>query len=109
MEHLTVVSETLIPPSQSVKRFKGMTASQALTVGDDATVIGSEREGLAMTDNATILFDVSDGVATITLNRPDRLNAWTGQMAREVRGAVYDAGRNPDVRVIVVTLSLIHI
>ncbi len=56
-----------------------------------------------MTDYATILFDVSDGVATIKLNRPDRLNAWTGQMAREVRGAVYDAGRDSTVRVIVVT------
>ncbi len=51
----------------------------------------------------TILTDVADGVATITLNRPDRLNAWTGVMAREVRGAVYAAGRDKEVRVIVVT------
>ncbi len=56
-----------------------------------------------MADYETILTDVADGVATITLNRPDRLNAWTGTMAREVRGAVYEAGRNADVRVIVVT------
>ena len=56
-----------------------------------------------MAEYQTILTDVVDGVATITLNRPDRLNAWTGQMAREVRGAVFAAGRNADVRVIVVT------
>lgn len=56
-----------------------------------------------MTAYQTILVDEDAGVATITLNRPDRLNAWTGQMAREVRDAVYDAGRNADVRVIVVT------
>ena len=58
---------------------------------------------MTMADYETILTDVANGVATITLNRPDRLNAWTGVMAREVRGAVYEAGRNADVRVIVVT------
>lgn len=56
-----------------------------------------------MADNETILTAVEDGVATITLNRPDRLNAWTGQMAREVRGAVHEAGLNKEVRAIVVT------
>jgi enoyl-CoA hydratase/carnithine racemase len=27
-----------------------------------------------------VLIDVRDGVAVLTLNRPDRLNAWTGKM-----------------------------
>jgi enoyl-CoA hydratase/carnithine racemase len=44
-----------------------------------------------------------DGVATITLNRPERLNAWTPRMANELRTALYAAADDGDVRVIVVT------
>ncbi|MGB3624403.1 MAG: enoyl-CoA hydratase [Henriciella sp.] len=44
-----------------------------------------------------------DGVLTITLNRPDRLNAWTGTMEAEVQTVVRAAGKDDDVRVIVVT------
>ncbi len=43
------------------------------------------------------------GITTITLNRPDRLNAWTPQMANEVRDAVQAAGNAADQRVIVIT------
>lgn len=43
------------------------------------------------------------GVAWITLNRPDRLNAWTRTMEREVRDAVIAAGDDPAARVVVVT------
>jgi enoyl-CoA hydratase/carnithine racemase len=50
-----------------------------------------------------ILYDAGDGVATITLNRPDRLNAWTGTMAAEVRDAVEAAQTDSAVRVIVLT------
>jgi hypothetical protein len=50
-----------------------------------------------------ILFDVSEGIATITLNRPDRLNAWTGKMAQEVRAAMEAAERAADVKVIILT------
>ena len=35
-----------------------------------------------------ILYDVEDRVATVTLNRPDRMNAWTPTMEREVREAI---------------------
>lgn len=51
----------------------------------------------------TILVDTSGGITTIALNRPDRLNAWTRQMANEVRSAVGEAGNDPAVRCIVVT------
>jgi enoyl-CoA hydratase/carnithine racemase len=50
-----------------------------------------------------ILFDVDDPVATITLNRPQALNAWTGTMADEVRDAVGRAERDPAVVGIVIT------
>lgn len=49
------------------------------------------------------LYNVADRVATITLNRPDKLNAWTAIMEREVRSAIEDAERDEDVRVIVLT------
>jgi enoyl-CoA hydratase/carnithine racemase len=49
------------------------------------------------------LSNVADRVATITLNRPDKLNAWTAVMEREVRAAVEDAERDDNVRVIVLT------
>ena len=50
-----------------------------------------------------ILYDVADRVATITLNRPDRLNAWTPVMEGEVRQAMREAGGNDGVRAIVLT------
>ena len=50
-----------------------------------------------------ILYEVRDRVATITLNRPARLNAWTPRMDRELYDAFQTAGRDTDVRVIVVT------
>lgn len=54
-------------------------------------------------DDQEILYTVNDGVACITLNRPNRLNAWTRVMAGEVRNAVYAAARDDAVRVIVLT------
>ena len=50
-----------------------------------------------------ILYDVSEAIATITLNRPQRLNAWTLRMGAEVRHASLCAERDPSVRVIIVT------
>jgi len=52
----------------------------------------------------TILFGVDpDGVATLTLNRPEKRNAWNRQMGLEIRQALRDADGRDDVRVIVVT------
>jgi len=50
-------------------------------------------------------YDVSDGVATITLHRPERLNAWTAAMNGEYRACLQWAVDDPVVRVIVVTGS----
>lgn len=50
-----------------------------------------------------ILYGVENGVATVTLNRPDRLNAWTGIMHRDVKAAMRAATEDDAVRVIVLT------
>lgn len=50
-----------------------------------------------------VIYEVADGIATITLNRPDKLNASTFKMEREIRDAFVAAGRDEEVRVIVLT------
>ncbi len=56
-----------------------------------------------MADFQTILYQVSKGVSTITLNRPDRLNAFTNEMIAEMSQALKNAARDSAVRAIVVT------
>jgi enoyl-CoA hydratase/carnithine racemase len=46
---------------------------------------------------------VDDGVLTITLNRPDRLNAWTSQMGGELISAFDAADDDDDVRAVIIT------
>ena len=50
-----------------------------------------------------VLLSKGGGIATVTLNRPHRGNAWTGRMESAFRAAVADADDDPDVGVIVVT------
>ena len=50
-----------------------------------------------------VVYETHDGVATVTLNRPDKLNAWTQVMGREVRAAMDEAARDAHARVIVLT------
>ena len=50
-------------------------------------------------------YAVADGVATITLHRPERLNAFTPVMAAELAGAAAAADADDDVRVVLVTGS----
>lgn len=55
------------------------------------------------TDYENILYASEEGVATITLNRPDRLNAYIPAMGNEVVTAFRQAIADPDVRVILFT------
>lgn len=50
-----------------------------------------------------VLYEVSDGVALLTLNRPDRMNAWTGEMEDRYFDLLAEADASADVRAIVVT------
>jgi enoyl-CoA hydratase/carnithine racemase len=54
-------------------------------------------------DFETIRYEVADGVLTITLNRPERLNAFTGQMAQDLLAAFDRSDADDDVRVVIVT------
>ncbi len=51
----------------------------------------------------TILLDAKDRVATITLNRPERMNAWTPKMAVELSDALAACNENDEVRAVVLT------
>ena len=51
----------------------------------------------------TITLEKQDGIATVTLNRPQRLNAWTPVMGTELADAFRDVDRDPSVRVAVLT------
>jgi enoyl-CoA hydratase/carnithine racemase len=50
-----------------------------------------------------VRYQVDDRLATITLDRPHRLNAWTGRMHEEYRWTLEQAERDDRVRVIIVT------
>jgi enoyl-CoA hydratase/carnithine racemase len=51
----------------------------------------------------TVLVETADRVRTLTLNRPDRLNAWTRDMHAELKEAMHDAGGDSGVRAIILT------
>ena len=50
-----------------------------------------------------VLVEVEEGVGTITLNRPDKLNSFAGKMRQEVADAVLTMAEHDDVRVLVIT------
>ena len=54
-------------------------------------------------DFEQITYELADGVLTITLNRPERLNAWTQQMGLELRTAFDRADADDEVRAVIVT------
>ena len=54
-------------------------------------------------DYQQIKYDKKDGILTITLNRPDKLNAFTGQMLSELMDAIDRSDRDDDIRAVVFT------
>ena len=54
-------------------------------------------------DYEQITLEISDGVGVLTLNRPERLNAWTSTMNREMVAAVEHCNADKGVGAIVVT------
>src|SRR3989442_13775251 len=59
--------------------------------------------GCGMADYEQILYDLDGAVLTITLNRPDKLNAFTFVMMRELIDSFDRADADDDIRVVIVT------
>ncbi|MEM7335730.1 MAG: enoyl-CoA hydratase/isomerase family protein, partial [Chloroflexota bacterium] len=51
----------------------------------------------------TLLFDLEDGVATVTMNRPEAANALNLQMAKDLFYAAIECSENPEIRAVVLT------
>ena len=58
---------------------------------------------MALTNPQTLLYEVSDGIATITLNRPEKMNAFTTLMRDEVIAAFDETDADDAVRAVIVT------
>jgi enoyl-CoA hydratase/carnithine racemase len=56
-----------------------------------------------MISTEPVIYTRAEGVATITLNRPDRLNAWTREMGEGWSSSLRQAAADPEVRAVVVT------
>jgi len=54
-------------------------------------------------NNSTILLDISEQVATITLNRPDRLNALQATMVQELSAALDELNKDDNVKALILT------
>jgi len=63
----------------------------------------SRARGILLMELKTLLLEVEDSIAIVTLNRPKRMNAWTGRMHTEYRWLLEQLEGNPNVRAIVVT------
>lgn len=55
------------------------------------------------TSDGLVLLDVTDGIARITLNRPDSSNAVDSELLRQLHGAVLQCHSDPSVRVVVLS------
>ena len=63
----------------------------------------SEVLKVAATESPEVLYAVADHIATITLNRPERMNTISGPMLNQLTQALLDADKDPDVRVVILT------
>jgi enoyl-CoA hydratase/carnithine racemase len=90
--------------SGAAKRLARNEAHLKAHIGNDALSLDNEHREIAVSYQH-ILYEVSEKIATITLHRPDRMNAWTPIMERDVRHAMEAAAADDNVRVIVLTGS----
>ncbi|GAC1593173.1 MAG: crotonase/enoyl-CoA hydratase family protein [Acidimicrobiales bacterium] len=65
--------------------------------------IGAKALRGEMMDFETVIFDVADGVATVTLNRPERMNAYSATLGAELAECMACCDEDDDVRAVVLT------
>src|SRR3990167_667599 len=58
---------------------------------------------MALPTFETLLYTVDDGIATVTLNRPEKMNAFTTQMRDDLVAVFDETDANDDVRVVIIT------
>lgn len=69
-----------------------------------ATTIGHKsKQGLQYMEFKSVIYEKSDGIATIMLNRPDALNAFSKEVIQEVLNALADSENDDSIRVLVLT------
>jgi len=56
-----------------------------------------------MADEPAVLLAVDDGIARVTLNRPDNLNAWNEQLGADLRAAIERARDDDEIRAVLIT------
>src|SRR3569623_579708 len=61
------------------------------------------RQEMAAPSFETLLYSVEDGIATVTLNRPDKLNAFNTQMMKDMIAAFDETDRDDAVRAVIVS------
>ena len=70
---------------------------------NDAGEAPAVHRSAPMPNFETIQLAIADGIATLTLNRPERMNAFTPAMAQEMIAAFDASDADDDVRVVIVT------
>src|SRR5258708_29512016 len=88
--------------SGAAKRLARKEAHLKAHIGNHVLSLDNEHREIAVSYQH-ILYEVSEKIATITLHRPDRMNAWTPIMEGDVRHAMEAAAADENVRVIVLT------
>jgi enoyl-CoA hydratase/carnithine racemase len=78
----------------------GRILSQCARLSGPGTIIYAKGEPMSY---QTILYDYQDGIATITFNRPDKLNALNQEMLAEFKDALEQVRQDPEVRVLLLT------
>jgi enoyl-CoA hydratase/carnithine racemase len=71
-------------------------------MGPSIVILNPRRKGTAMS-YSSFVFESRDGVATIRLNDPEKLNALTFETYRELENVMADLAHDRDVKVIVIT------
>lgn len=68
-----------------------------------STVNTRKRASMTSSNNSNLLYDVRSGVAWLTMNRPEKLNAFTPELYRDIKWAVRHASADDQVDIIVLT------